>query len=887
MDNSTRKLNKKTWDNAKSIFTHAIALPFPEVEKYLSKVCKKNEQLLQLLTEMVEVHHSSQQKTISPEHPLRELMLTRKEILEDTVLGKFRIIKLIEKGGMGDVYLAERDDELVQQKVAIKAVPVEQLDDSSLKRFELERRVLASLEHPNIARLIDVGESNGYLYCVMEFVDGMTITEYCRQHRLNVNDRLRLFLDVCEAVHYAHINLIVHRDLKPNNILVTKEGVVKLLDFGIAKPLHQLPGSDAFNQTIEGANVMTPQYAAPEQFSNQSISTACDIYTLGLLLYELMTENSPYDLIEKSWGQIERIVTEEIPINPSKMVLRSPPNSGHFGIFDTNSLSKILKGDVDSIVMHALKKLPQERYSSSLEFSQDINHHLYDLPISVKNSEKLYRFKKYCKRNWLILSGSVIILAILSISSFMVFEQSAIAKQERDVAIKEKEIAEQTTQFLIDVFTAADTTKHLGVIPSVDGILQEGVDRLNRAQLTDEIRNRLKATIGEVYWNMGRSDDAQALLDQVNIKVESVRNLDQVNFYLLQAHILLDKGGQDRLVQAINVLRKAELIPHTDSGLKVEILLLLAEMYSKVDAVEDVSEYLKKASFVAEKELNKKSEAYAHYLRGSANLALNYKRDSQKLAVLKKAADLFKQTLEPEDINVAHTLKDIAAYYAFNSDKPRLALQYLMESKSIYLSLYNKNHPEIHKFLNNLATVYIKLEEYDKAIAIYQDGIYFETNSIVSSPSKIGQFEFNMARVYSEHLKDYPEAIVHFENAMNAFSLDQNVNNDSLLWVKTHYALTQSYKQQDIKNSEVILREAINSGDFPAQFPGYARLEEALAVLLLNQERYAESKIYFSSALESYKKTNRSEKTQLMSEYIEKIDKEVWRKKSNTRQDHL
>jgi len=848
MDNNTPKLNKETWDQAKSIFVQAITLPPVEVDRYLQEVCAGNADLLQILSEMVEVHHNSQEQTLSPQQPLSDIILNRQEIHEDTVIGQFRIIELISKGGMGDVYLAERHDEAVQQRVAIKAVPMEQLDDASLKRFELERQVLARLEHPNIARLIDVGEANGYLYCAMEFVDGLPITDYCRQKQLHVHDRLRLFLDVCEAVHYAHINLIVHRDLKPNNILVTNDGVVKLLDFGIAKPLHQLPGTEVIHQTVEGASVMTPQYAAPEQFSNQNISTACDIYTLGLLLYELITERSPYDFEGKSWGQIEKMVMEDIPLSPSRMVIKNPPVLSHFGMHDSTSLANVLRGDVDAVVMHALKKLPHERYASCLELSQDLNHHLHDLPISVKKSEKLYRFKKYCKRNWFSLSVAGIALSLLVAASVVVFQQARIARQERDIAIQEKELSDQTRQFLTDIFNAADRTKKTGEVPSVTDVLEAGLEELNTIELTDEVKNRLKTVIAGVYWNMGRFRDVEKLVEQIDLGAESLQDIDKARMYRYRALILMQKHGTENLLEAAELLKKAESYAHSDIGFLIEIIISIADAYGAVEARDDALAYLDKAAVLAE-QLDKGSLDYAVYLQRHTEETMEYDLDENKMDNFFKVLEIRKKKLGPDHVKVAETLQRIANFYIFSFEKHELALGYVEEMERIFIKTYGDDYPKKPPVLNTKASIYKALGEHEKAIQAYQEALDFETTKGSNSPRRISILTFNTGVIYSENLQNYDEAIKYYLKAMEIVHKGTG-KSGFYFWIKTQYIIALSLSEDDKTVSEQYFRDFIRELE-EAEYVGIrlGRTKKNLAELLAEQERFEESHRLLNEAL--------------------------------------
>lgn len=309
-------------------------------------------------------------------------------------IGSYRLIKLIGQGGMGTVYLATRADDAYRKEVAIKIVPPFLHNIETETSFRRERQILAKLDHPNIARLIDGGKTeNNVPFLVMEFVEGEAITDHCRQKKLSINERLRLFLKVCDAVKFAHQNLIIHRDLKPNNIFVSDGGDVKLLDFGIAKLLRP-ELLDITGNLSYGANVLTPNYSSPEQLRDENITTASDVYSLGVILYELLTEQRPHDLKQKSLPEILRIISQENPTKPSRH-------------------ESSLDADLDTICGKALSKEVVERYQTVDELSNDILRYLSNLPIFARQPSAIYQLRKYVARNKIGVSTAALILVLL------------------------------------------------------------------------------------------------------------------------------------------------------------------------------------------------------------------------------------------------------------------------------------------------------------------------------------------------------------------------------------------------------------------------------------------------------------------------------------------
>ncbi|MGE0882461.1 MAG: protein kinase [Blastocatellales bacterium] len=334
-------------------------------------------------------------------------------------IGPYRIVGEIGQGGMGAVYLAERADDAYEKRVAIKMVWPGGIRSEINRRFNIERRVLAALEHPNIARLLDGGVTeDGWSYVVMEYVDGVPITTYCEQRKLSVAERLRLFQSVCEAVQYAHQNLIVHRDLKPSNILVTHAGEVKLLDFGIAKILD--PTDDAAGQSQTLLNFLTPEYASPEHISGQRISTASDVYSLGVLLYELLTGARPFNPTSRSPQELIRLIETHEPARPS---LVSAPLD--------ESIRKQLRGDLDNILLKALQKEPLRRYQSVRQFSEDLTRHLNGDTVIAREATLAYRLGKRIRRNKALTVGLTLI-GIALITGLIVSRQQLQASQARE-----------------------------------------------------------------------------------------------------------------------------------------------------------------------------------------------------------------------------------------------------------------------------------------------------------------------------------------------------------------------------------------------------------------------------------------------------------------------
>ena len=382
------------WKQIEAIFEQALELKANERAAFVQKSCTGDEELRREVESLLESHASAggfidDRSLFISEAGLKD---DNEDVRVGQLIGAYRIVREIGRGGMGAVYLAERADEHYKKQVAIKLVKRGMDTDSVLRHFRNERQILAGFDHPNIARLFDGGTTgDGLPYFVMEYVEGLPINEYCATHSLSAVQRLKLFREACAAVSYAHRYTIIHRDIKMSNILVTSEGTPKLLDFGIAKILAPGTGQEAL-MTMTGVRPMTPEYASPEQVRGEPVTTASDVYSLGVVLYELLTGRSPYRFTSRSPADVARAITDTVPQRPSTVV---SANNQQLQI----SNHKSLRGDLDNIVLMALRKEPERRYQSVEQFSEDIGRHMTARPVRARKDTVGYRAGKFVRRN--------------------------------------------------------------------------------------------------------------------------------------------------------------------------------------------------------------------------------------------------------------------------------------------------------------------------------------------------------------------------------------------------------------------------------------------------------------------------------------------------------
>ena len=442
-------MNPERWQKIKSVLEEVIEIAPASRFAFLEKSCNGDKDLRVEVESLLDFENED--ADLLEESAFSIATETSAEKFIGKQIGRYKIISELGAGGMGVVFLAERADGEFQQKVALKLIKRGIGSDSILRRFVNERQILASLQHPHIAHLIDGGTTDdGLPYFVMEYVEGETIIEFARRENLSIDGRLDLFRKVCAAVSFAHQNLVIHRDLKPSNILVNADGAPKLLDFGIAK-LSEPPAvaseenysfatANGSDKTATQMHVFTPEYASPEQVRGENLTTATDIYSLGVILYELLTDARPFSFDGKNFGQIVQTVTQTEPLPPSAISnFKFQISNSNNGQTDFNhklqtANRKLLKGDLDNIILKSLKKEPERRYLSVEQFSEDIRRYLKGLPVTARQDTWRYRAEKFTRRNPLVVGAISLAFLILIGGILATAYQARKANIEREKA---------------------------------------------------------------------------------------------------------------------------------------------------------------------------------------------------------------------------------------------------------------------------------------------------------------------------------------------------------------------------------------------------------------------------------------------------------------------
>ena len=458
-------------------------------------------------------------------------------------LGAYKIISLLAAGGMGEVYCAIRADGLYPQAVAIKLIRRELAGQIMLNRFRAEREILAALQHPNIARILDAGITEaGLPYIVMELIEGESIDRYCEHHGLSVRQRLELFIDVCAAVHFAHQHLTVHRDLKPGNILVTNDGVVKLLDFGIAKVLD----ADSSVEALTSLHAMTPEYSSPEQIRGESITTATDIYSLGVILYRLLTGRSPYRSPNTDPYALAREVCDTEPVKPSAKAQESNSSSG-----------KQLAGDLDSIVLMALRKERDQRYESVQQFSADVQRYLDNRTVAARPRTWAYSASRFIARNRAVSLASALLLVVLLGGILATQRQAKIAAAERDRAQRHFDSVRQlANSFMFDIHD--EIAKLPGSIKARQLLVNKALTYLDLLAHEPGADAALQLELAEAYMRVGRVQ-GQVGYNNLGDHAAALRSFQQA-IALLQRSLGNDPASRPESLQLARAYNLASAI---------------------------------------------------------------------------------------------------------------------------------------------------------------------------------------------------------------------------------------------------------------------------------------------------------------------------------------
>jgi eukaryotic-like serine/threonine-protein kinase len=666
--------------------------------------------------------------------------------------GAYRVIRELSRGGMGAVCLAERADDRYEKQVAIKLLPPGFGDAVARDRFMAERRVLAQLDHPGIARLLDAGiAKDGTPYFVMEYVAGEPIDGYCDRLNLDAAGRIDLFLQVCAAVEYAHSRLIVHRDLKPANILVAPGGTAKLLDFGIAEVLDA--GSSGGGSALSGhaGQPMTPAYASPEQVRGDTIGTPSDVYSLGVLLYQLLAGRVPYEVRGLPPAALEQLVCEREPIAPSVAAAgggapsRSTPAASATA---AAGRARHLRGDLDAIVMTALRKEPARRYRSAAALADDLVRYRARQPVLARPGRLRYRAGKYVRRRPGVVAA--IGIALLAATAYVatLAMHAASLEVERDRARIEAVRSERVSEFMVDLFREGDPFGPADPV-TVREVLDRGSERVRTGLAEDPVvKAKLMDTLGEVYRRLGAYDAAEQLLTealQIRRDVFGAEHVELAGTLRNLGSLHYDRGD---FTAAIASHREALALQRRhrrgDDAASAQTMHNLANALLQ-SGEHGEAERLYRQAIAVNRAGGEPEEVVATNLSTLGSLLAGRGRYGEAEALLREALEIRRTVLGPQHARTAVTLNNLANMLRQSGD-PAAAEPLLLESLEMRRASLGPDHPSVAVAVNNLALALKDMGRFDEADPLFRESLARRVAQHGGSHPAVATAHYNLGR---------------------------------------------------------------------------------------------------------------------------------------------
>jgi eukaryotic-like serine/threonine-protein kinase len=797
--------------------------PPQERARYLEKSCGGDADLRRSVESLL----ASDEKQDDPlasviSNAAESLLAEHQDRLVGTRVGPYRIVSILGHGGMSTVYRAERDDSQYRQSVAVKVLHHASLHPRLRGRLHSERHILATLAHPSIARLIDSGDlEDGTPYIVMEHVDGEAIDTFCDSRTLFVRERIELFVQVCAAVQYAHRNLVVHRDIKSANILVTDDGTPKLLDFGIAKLLATQSLSHTVPVTRLQERILTPENAAPEQVLGRPITTATDIYALGVLLYQLLTGRSPYRLLSYSQLQLERAICMDDPVRPSQIVvakLGSETDADRSRISDRRGLSPQrlqarLAGDLDAIIAMAMRKEPERRYPSVEALADDLNRHLLGKPVLARHGDWRYNAAKFLRRHLLgVLIASAAFVGLAVIAAVTLWQNHRI-ELERQATAEERDRAQQVSAFLVDVFSQADPFNAQGHEATAKDLLDRGAAKISgNMALQPEVRAQLLESIGLAYRRQGLNDRAIPLFEQAVAIRREERPMDKHRTAAAVANLARALSDSGHLVSAEAYLQQAlDLSRSADQSPSIETADVLVQ--------------------------------YAQFEVGARS------NPARARELFNEALVIYRAMLGSQHLSVAVTLSGLATSASWMNDFAA-AERYEREAIEIFQATVSRTYPDYAMALANLGFILTQREQYAEAEQLLKEAL--ETEKVVFGEynQRVAQTEQHLAELYDKE-GDIPQAIQATQRALEISSKGVGPNH-YLTGYYLDFLAALYLKDNALPAAEESARRAlaIYAQSLPAQHLYIASSRRLLGEILLQRGSFDAAESEFRAALQ-------------------------------------
>ncbi len=772
---SQAKHDPERWQRQWDLFDRALPLEPAARECLLDEHCGDDPALRREVESLLEAHGDDDLmrepwvdvRSAFPSGPLPKPEIDRYELLES-----------LGSGGMGQVFSARRADGLHDELVAVKVLKRGLDTDTLIQRFTTERRILARLAHPHIARLLDGGSTHdGRPYLVMEHVEGSPIDHYCDTHRLTVSERLALFQSICRAVHFAHQNLVIHRDLKPSNILISDDGLPKLLDFGIARLLVE--NDPDVSVTDPRSRPMTPQFASPEQILGQTTTTACDIYSLGMLLHLLMCGDLPY-----------RLRPDKAPAEQIRQVRLSRPS--HYLTLsraagterlqeicarrDTTLavLRKTLKGDLDNIILMALAERPEDRYASAEAFADDLERLIKGLPVRARVDSVAYRTRKFVSRHRMAVAlGAVILGALMTLISLL-WVQSRQLLNERDRVLSENRRATAVSDFLVELFAIPDPTRAQGESITAQRLLERGIAQIETDLASEpEVRGSLMLTMGRSLAGLGLYEEATDLLRRsLELRERHSPRGEGVAEACLRLGEVLSVTGHYE--QAEPLLRRALSIrqqaSEPDPAALAEVHLHLGDLSAKTGRFDAADSELTSAAQLAQ--TTEQVELLARILDRHATLLQSQGDSDGALRFFDQALSLYRRS--PAVAGMATCLNNMAWLAAEGADFDRAERLY-REAETIQRDLFDGGHPQLATTLANQGLLSSQRGDFDRAEELLSQALAMYRESLGLVHPKVALTLNNLASIHTQR-EAFEVAERHYRQALSI--QEQSLGND-------------------------------------------------------------------------------------------------------------
>ncbi|HEX3951655.1 MAG TPA: serine/threonine-protein kinase [Steroidobacteraceae bacterium] len=750
------------WHQIKSVFEQVADMQGSARIAHLDQCCGDDSDLRSSVQSLLMLDGSKQDPLLHAVGAAAEYLLEdHRDRLLGTRVGPYRVTSILGHGGMSVVYRGERDDSQYSQVVAIKVLQHATVHPRLRSRLHSERHILATLDHGSIARLIDSGDlDDGTPYLVMEYVDGESIDSYCDNRTLFIRERLELFISVCAAVHYAHRNLVVHRDIKASNIFVTDEGNPKLLDFGIAKLLAPENLSHTLPVTRLQERILTPENAAPEQVLGRPITTATDIYALGVLLYQLLTGRSPYRLLSFSQLQLERAICMDEPAKPSQVVVgkvkgESDGDRSRISVrrgLSPQRLRSRLSGDLDAIISMAMRKEPDKRYASVEALADDLHRHLLGLPVRARQGDWRYNTAKFVRRNLLAAAVTAAVFVGLAVMAGVTLWENHRILLARDATALERDRAQQVSAFMVDVFSQADPFIAQGKEPTAKDLLDKGAEKIKgNVSLQPEVRAQLLESIGLAYRRQQLNDRAIPLFEQAVAIRRNARPVDNAKLAAALANLAQSLNDAGRLGGAEASIKEAVALSRPgDAPLTVATADILYQYgYFELTAKSDpqaAGKLFSQALSIYRALPGDQRYGIASTL-GALSAAAQWTGDFAKgEQLMREAINLFGATVGRNHPDYAAVMASLG-YLLMEEGKYAEAEQALNEARQIERDDFGRDNQRVASIEANLGTVYEREGDPVRAMNITQDALRIASERLGPDHYLVGYFKDAVAKL--------------------------------------------------------------------------------------------------------------------------------------------